>query len=409
MSRTQAVRMPRLGESITEATITRWLIRPGETISELAPLVEVNTDKVSTEVPSPASGVVKALLAEEGQSVKVGAEIAIVEVADASPYGASSSSTLPSRAGETTTDVPRVEQGDTSDQSTASERHRYSPAVRELARTSEIDLAEVPGTGEGGRVTRSDVLAFIADRVVLRQPAPPLLSDVDSERIPLPRLRRVIAERMTLSKATIPHAWQAQEVDMGGVVANRSFHLESFKEREGFTLTYLPYVVAAAAAALRRHRFVNATFADDHLVVHRSINIGVAVGLEEGVVVPVIRDADGLSVGGIARAATDLVARAQEGRLTLDDLSSGTFTVNNSGTFGTLISYSVIAPGQAGILTMGAIRQRVVAVGDSIAIRPIMFLSFSLDHRILDGLQAARFLSSCREWLESVTRETSLY
>jgi 2-oxoisovalerate dehydrogenase E2 component (dihydrolipoyl transacylase) len=214
---------------------------------------------------------------------------------------------------------------------------------------------------------------------------------------------------MTLSKTTIPHAWQTQEVDMSGVVASRNAGKKGFAEREGFSLTYLPYVVAAAVSSLRENPQVNATFNGEELIVHGRIDVGISVGLEDTLVVPVIRGADGLSLAGIARAINDLAGRARSRKLSADDLSGGTFTVNNSGTFGTLFSYSVISPGQAGILTMEAIVERPVAVSGMIGIKPMMYLCFSFDHRVLDGLGAARFLTSCRQWLEAVTAETPIY
>jgi 2-oxoisovalerate dehydrogenase E2 component (dihydrolipoyl transacylase) len=229
------------------------------------------------------------------------------------------------------------------------------------------------------------------------------------EVVPLSRMRRLIAENMTRSKSTIPHAWQTQEVDMSGVVANRSANKGAFQQREGFSLTYLPYVIAAAVASLHEHPEVNATFNETELIVHRRIDLGVSVGFEDTLLVPVIRGADGLSLAGIARAVNDVATRARNRKLKADELQGGTFTVNNSGTFGTLFSYSVINPGQAGILTMEAIVDRPVAVNGMIGIKPMMYLCFSFDHRVLDGLQAARFLTSCRRWLESVTVETPIY
>jgi len=227
--------------------------------------------------------------------------------------------------------------------------------------------------------------------------------------VPLTRVRKLIAENMTRSKTTIPHAWQTQEVDMSGVVAHRNANKGAFQQREGFSLTYLPYVIAAATAALREHPHVNSTFNDTELLVHRDVNIGVSIGLEDTLVVPVIRRADGLSLAGIARAVNELAQKARNKKLTADDLTGATFTVNNSGTFGTLFSYSVINPGQAGILTMEAIVERPVAVDGMIGIKPLMYACFSFDHRVLDGLGAARFLVSCRKWLEEVSTETPLY
>jgi len=291
-----------------------------------------------------------------------------------------------------------------------------------LAQQYRIDLAQIQGTGLGGRVTRKDVQRFIetagiqtvADEQVpdaYSTPTPsPAIARLEGDyAVPLTRIRRLIAENVTRSKMTIPHAWQTQEVDMSGVVANRLRNKTQFQDVEGFSLSYLPFVIKAAAAALREHPGVNASFNQTEIVLHRDINIGVSIGLEDTLVVPVIRLADSLTVVDIARAVHKLAEAARTGRLKADDLHGATFTVNNSGTFGTLLSYSVINPGQAGILTMGAIQERPVAVNGRIGIKPVMYLSFSLDHRIMDGLLAARFLSSCRRWLEAVTEERSIH
>jgi 2-oxoisovalerate dehydrogenase E2 component (dihydrolipoyl transacylase) len=291
--------------------------------------------------------------------------------------------------------------------------HRYSPAVQMVASELKVDLSRVQGSGLGGRVTKKDVQDFAAQAKA--SPAPsaaapaPVQRAEGDEVVPLSRVRRLIAENMTRSKQTIPHAWQTQEADMSGVVANRGSNKAAFQKSEGFSLTYLPYVMAAAIHALRDHRDVNATFNDTEILVHRDINLGVSVGLEDTLVVPVVRRADSLSVAGLARAVNELATRARAKQLKADDLAGATFTVNNSGTFGTLFSYSVINPGQAGILTMEAIQERPVAVNGLIGIKPMMYLCFSFDHRVLDGLQAARFLTSARKWLEAVSLETPIY
>jgi len=277
-----------------------------------------------------------------------------------------------------------------------------------------VDLSKVEGTGIGGRVTKKDVEQFAAAAKAApapaAQPATPAATPAEGDQVvQLTRVRRLIAENMVRSKTTIPHAWQTQEADMSGVVANRNANKAAFQKQEGFSLTYLPYVMAATLSALREHPEVNSTFNETELIVHRDINLGVSVGLEDTLVVPVIRRADGLSIAGLARAVNDVANRARTKQLKADDLSGGTFTVNNSGTFGTLFSYSVINPGQAGILTMEAIVERPVAVSGMIGIKPMMYLCFSFDHRVLDGLKAARFLTSCRKWLEAVTVETPVY
>src|SRR6266849_905406 len=291
--------------------------------------------------------------------------------------------------------------------------HRYSPAVQMVASELGVDLAKVPGTGIGGRVTKKDVEQFAAAPKAPPASKPPAATPAAAgegdQVVQLTRVRRLIAENMVRSKSTIPHAWQTQEADMSGVVAHRNANKAAFQKQEGFSLTYLPYVMAATISALREHPEVNSTFNETELIVHRDINLGVSVGLEDTLVVPVVRRADGLSIAGLARAVNDLATRARNKQLKADDLSGGTFTVNNSGTFGTLFRSSVINPGQAGILTMEAIVDRPMAVKGMIGIKPMMYLCFSFDHRVLDGLKAARFLTSCRKWLESVAPETPIY
>jgi 2-oxoisovalerate dehydrogenase E2 component (dihydrolipoyl transacylase) len=279
-----------------------------------------------------------------------------------------------------------------------------------------VDLSRVTGTGIGGRVTKKDVQDYAAKAKAAPSAPPPATAPPAAvtrgegdEVVQLTRVRRLIAENMTRAKQTIPHAWQTQEADMSGVVANRNASKAAFQKQEGFSLTYLPYVMAAALSALRENPHVNATFNETELIVHRDINLGISVGMEDTLLVPVIRRADGLSIAGLARAVNDLATRARSKQLKADELAGATFTVNNSGTFGTLFSYSVINPGQAGILTMEAIVERPVAINGMIGIKPMMYLCFSFDHRVLDGLQAARFLTACRKWLEAVSLETPVY
>jgi 2-oxoisovalerate dehydrogenase E2 component (dihydrolipoyl transacylase) len=264
-------------------------------------------------------------------------------------------------------------------------------------------------------VTKKDVQDFAAKaKAAPAAPAPSAAPTSTAaaegdQVVQLTRVRRLIAENMVRSKTTIPHAWQTQEADMSGVVANRNANKAAFQKQEGFSLTYLPYVMAAALSALREYPEVNSTFNETELIIHRDINLGVSVGLEDSLLVPVVRKADSLSIAGIARAVNDLATRARNKQLKADELVGATFTVNNSGTFGTLFSYSVINPGQSGILTMEAIVDRPVAIQGMIGIKPMMYLCFSFDHRVLDGLKAARFLTSCRKWLETVTVETPIY
>jgi len=426
MAKTTRVVMPQLGESVHEGTIAKWLVKPGDKVVEFEPMLEVDTDKVSAEVPSPVSGILREILAKEGQTVQAGAEIAVVEVgADGEAAAAPevpapavvakaepAAKAVPATAPELKPTAPAPALPAPAPVLNGGE-HRYSPAVQMQASELGVDLAKVQGTGIGGRVTKKDVEQFAATAkaapVTKPLAAVPAAPGEGDQVVQLTRVRRLIAENMVRSKTTIPHAWQTQEADMSGVVAHRNANKAAFQKQEGFSLTYLPYVMAAIISALREHPEVNSTFIETELIIHRDINLGVSVGLEDTLVVPVVRRADGLSIAGLARAVNDLATRARNKQLKADDLSGGTFTVNNSGTFGTLFSYSVINPGQAGILTMEAIVERPVAVSGMIGIKPMMYLCFSFDHRVLDGLMAARFLTSCRKWLEAVTMDLPVY
>jgi 2-oxoisovalerate dehydrogenase E2 component (dihydrolipoyl transacylase) len=419
MAQTTRVVMPQLGESVHEGTISKWLVKPGDKVVEFEPMLEVDTDQVNAEVPAPVSGILREILAKEGETVQAGAEIAVVETGT---DGTTAAPEAPAPAPKVAVPSSPKEEEPVSAPPAPSARppqewegqgHRYSPGVQMSASELKVDLSKVTGTGIGGRVTKKDVQDFAARaKAAPSAPAPgpaPTTPGEGDQVVQLTRVRRLIAENMARSKSTIPHAWQTQEVDMSGVVANRNANKATFQKQEGFSLTYLPYVMAATISALREHPEVNSTFNETELIVHRDINLGVSVGLEDTLLVPVVRKADGLSIAGLARALNDLATRARNKQLKADELSGGTFTVNNSGTFGTLFSYSVINPGQAGILTMEAIVERPVAVDGMIGIKPMMYACFSFDHRVLDGLQAARFLTSCHKWLEAVTVETPLY
>jgi 2-oxoisovalerate dehydrogenase E2 component (dihydrolipoyl transacylase) len=433
MAQTTRVVMPQLGESVHEGTISKWLVKPGDKVTEFEPMLEVDTDKVNAEVPAPVSGILREILAKEGDTVQAGAEIAVVELGG---DGKAATATPEAPAPAPKTAAPSVQKGGDAPTRPATpadlpagrgggtapppaptaqeEPHRYSPGVQMAASELKVDLSKVTGTGMGGRVTKKDVQDFAtkAKSAPAAAPSPaaaPATPAEGDQVVQLSRVRRLIAENMTRSKTTIPHAWQTQEADMSGVVANRNANKGAFQKQEGFSLTYLPYVMAAAISALREHPEVNATFNETELILHRDINLGISVGLEDTLLVPVVRKADSLSIAGLARAVNDIASRAKTKQLKADDLSGATFTVNNSGTFGTLFSYSVINPGQAGILTMEAIVERPVAVNGMIGIKPMMYLCFSFDHRVLDGLQAARFLTSARKWLEAVDLETPVY
>ncbi|HEY8426485.1 MAG TPA: dihydrolipoamide acetyltransferase family protein [Limnochordales bacterium] len=408
--------MPQLGESVTEGQIVRWLKRPGQVVARFEPLVEVLTDKVTVEVPSPAEGRLLSIEVPEGETVPVGTVIARLEVAGAAapavPEPGSAGAEHGAGAGPAGAETGGTETGDGAEP-------RYSPAVRRLAREHGVDLSQVKGTGQGGRVTREDVLAYVAAMQRQTQappPAPlPLASapqrtpaaspepgPAPSDVVPASPVRQVIARRMVESWTTIPHAWTMVEADVTALAALREQVRETFMRREGFELTYLPFAIRAVVETLQEHPELNASWQDGRIVYHRSIHIGVAVGLEEALLVPVIREAERLSLVGLARALHDLVRRAREGRLSPDETTGGTFTVNNTGALGSVLSAPIINPPQAAILTTEAVQRRLVVLkDDQLAIRSIMALCLSFDHRVADGVQALRFLNGVKRRLEA--------
>jgi 2-oxoisovalerate dehydrogenase E2 component (dihydrolipoyl transacylase) len=420
---TTSVKMPQLGESITEGTISKWLKQPGDQIKKYEGLVEIITDKVNAEVPAPLAGVLKEIKVKEGATVTVGTEIAIIEesvVAAAaptqpSPKGGGEVQAPPSTAAAAEP-VPALEQ-------TSEGRTRLSPAVRALIeahRISDAELAGITGSGIAGRISKKDIEDYVAKRA---QPgaangeqrqraasAPAAPAPTPGTIVPWSPMRRAIASNMLKSKQTIPHAWTVAEVDMTKVVRFRQQVKDSFKQRESVDLTFVPIIVKAVVEGLKSVAVLNASWSEQGLVLHKDINIGVAVSVDDGLIVPVIHQADRMSIAGLAKAIDELATRARAGKLGIPDVQGATFTVNNPGTFGTILSYSIIAPPQAGILAMDAIVKRPVVVeGDAIAIRSMMHLCLSFDHRVLDGVSAARFLQGVRHWLEGFSEQVPLY
>ena len=433
----QPVTMPQLGESVTEGTIARWLKAEGDRVAMDEPLAEVDTDKVNAELPSPVAGRVEKLLVSEGTTVDVGTEIALVALASEGGHD----DTAPPRE-DPSTDTPTEEfpAAGTQAQPVASEAvvgnghrtaarakgnghgaesaetlrlTRSSPVVRRLAVEHGVDLSEVEGTGTGGRVTKKDIEGYISGIEAARTAAPeaPTGTVPDRERAPvyegdrvlgLTSIRRTIARRMSESKHEIPHAWTMVEADVTGLVALREVLKGPIAEREGVKLTYLPFVVGAVAESLREHPILNSVWDGDRIVLRKRINIGIAVDLEDALVVPVIHDADELNTLGLARRTDDLVRRAREGRLSPDDVSGGTFTVNNPGALGSVVSVPIINHPQVAILSAEAIVNRPVVVGDAIAIRSIMNLEVSFDHRVMDGGAVLRFLKAVKGRLEGL-------
>lgn len=388
--------MPQLGESVTEGTIERWLKKPGDRVERFEPLVEVVTDKVNVEIPSPVTGRLQEILAPEGTTVAVGERLAILEEAEV-PVGAAEAPATeaePAPSGASQAE-PAVAPG---------KRRRTTPRVRRLAEERGIDLDQVTGTGPGGRVTEKDVLAAAVARPT--EAAAPLAQE--EEAIALSAVRRTIAQRMAQSKFSAPHAWLVMEADVTPLVRLREAKKAEFREQRGIDLTYLPFVVKATADALREHPVLNSTWAEDKIVVKKRIHIGVAVAVEAGLIVPVVRDADRLGVAALAQAIHELTDRARAGRLRLEDVQGGTFTVDNTGAFGSIVSMPIINQGQAAILAMEAIAKRPVVIDDAIAIRSVLNLCLSFDHRILDGAIAGRFLQGIKQRLEAFSLDTPI-
>jgi 2-oxoisovalerate dehydrogenase E2 component (dihydrolipoyl transacylase) len=420
---TNEVTMPQLGESVNEGTIGTWLREIGDTIEKYDPLVEVESDKASAELPSPLAGTLVEILVEPGTTVAVGTPLCRIEDI-AAPPAAAPDVPAPSNGHANGDHRMATRAVDRTDEMTLL-RTRSSPYVRRKADELGIDLARIEGSGAGGRVTKHDVLAYAeqmeqpdhppttrrADLVSAASatadtpgtPAPtrqPIDLHEGDEAVPVTAMRRAIAETMTRSMQTIPQATVVMEVDMTPVVAWRAARKDAFREREGIDLTYLPIVLEAVARTLREFPRLNAAWDEDRIIHRREINLGVAVALEDGLVVPVIRNADRLSRTGLAHAVAELAGRARAGSLTPDEMSGGTFTVNNPGTFGSLVSTPILVPGQVAILSTEAIIKRPVVVDDMIGIRSMMNLSMTIDHRALDGLGATRFLQAVKQRLE---------
>ena len=457
------ITMPQLGESVVEGTISRWLKHEGDRIERYEPLLEIITDKVNAEYPSPVTGTLRRIMVPEGETVEVNVEIAEIEAegesdgrpdevdlefdaAQMQPTDASIAEVAAEAEAEVAADVAAIRSGAAAESSAGESPdagRRYSPAVRRLAQEHNVELSQVPGTGEGGRVSKRDVEAYIASGAARPQPAPaereyarpqepdfaaaaaapaappapafvpPMASPAPAptrgdQLVPLSPMRRAIADHMVRSAYTSPHVTTVIEVDMTPVVRYREQVKERFEQREGVPLTYVPFVIKAVVDSLKEHPILNASWSEQGIVLKRQINVGVAVGMEDGLIVPVIHNADEKSVVGLARSVYDLATRARSNRLAPQDVQGGTFTVNNPGTFGTIISTPIINQPQAAILSTEAIVKRpVVLDDDAIAIRSMMYISLSIDHRVLDGLQAARFLQSVKRRLEGFTPENA--
>ncbi|AVX16822.1 MULTISPECIES: dihydrolipoamide acetyltransferase family protein [Bacillus] len=405
--------MPQLGESVTEGTISKWLVSPGDQVNKYDPIAEVMTDKVNAEVPSSFTGTITELVGEEGQTLTVGEIICKIETEETETEEA------PKREEEqnTPSDTDANRQG-----KNQSNKARYSPAVLRLAGEHGIQLEEVEGTGAGGRITRKDIQKIIDSGMQQKSEAPapaavqttqqapaPALSAGDIE-IPVTGVRKAIAANMHKSKTEIPHAWTMMEVDVTNMTAYRNSIKDSFKQKEGFNLTFFAFFVKAAAQALKEFPQMNSMWAGDKIVQKKDINISIAVATEDSLFVPVIKHADEKTIKGIAREITDLAKKVRNGKLTAEDMQGGTFTVNNTGSFGSVQSMGIINHPQAAILQVESIVKRPVVMNNGmIAVRDMVNLCLSLDHRVLDGLVCGRFLGRVKEILENIDENTSVY
>lgn len=442
-----ALELPSLGESVIEGTISRWLVAEGDFVEVDQPMVEVTTDKVDAEIPSPSAGVVEKLLVQEGDVIEVGAQLALIDPdgqPDAAPAAAAEE---PPAASPSPTAAPSA-----SESSAAEGVPPATPVARRMAEEARVPLGEIEGSGAGGRITKADVVRAtqpaeqpVPERAPVQQPpaaqpqpepqqapvasrpaaAPPAQSRAtepprraagkpayasysikEGDRvIPMTPMRRITAEHMVYSKHTSPHVGTVAEIDMGGVADVRQAHKRAFADSHGFALTYLPFIVHAVVRALREYPALNASVLDDAIVEKRDINVGLAVETEKGLVVPVVRQADRLSLAGLAAEIDDLATRARTKKLTADDLQGGSFTISNPGRRGNLYGFAIINQPQVGIVRMGEIVKRPVVREiqgqDAIVIRPMMHLALSYDHRAVDGAPANGFLATIRELLEA--------
>jgi 2-oxoisovalerate dehydrogenase E2 component (dihydrolipoyl transacylase) len=482
------IKMPQLGESVTEGTIERWLVKEGDTVEQYDPLFEVVTDKVNAEVPAEVAGTISKILIGDGETVAVGTAVAEIETDGAGaateapaaePAGQPAQAEAPAQPQAAQAEQPAQAEAATSAGAEAVAQQeeapapapaaqpeaaqpsgepvsgegtaRMTPAVRRLVREHGIDVSQLSGSGAGGRVTREDVLAFIekgagaapqaAPAAPSAPPSPPTAPSSPAPaaaaapaapppqapapkpmavpaptggdvEVPLSQMRKGIARKMTQVKQTVPHAYTVVEVDMSNVVKWREANNMAFKAREGASLSYVAVVIKAVTETLRKHPTLNSQFAEDKIILKQAMNIGIAVAVDNGLIVPVIANADQLSISGVNAKIRDLSSRAHANKLRLDELQGGTFTVNNTGWFGSVTSMPIVNAPEVAILSMEAIvkRARVVELDgeDIIAIRPMMNMVCSFDHRVLDGAQVGFFLADVRKALEEWDISTSV-
>ncbi|KKM98387.1 hypothetical protein LCGC14_1158480 [marine sediment metagenome] len=392
--------MPQMGESVVEGTIVHWLVKEGDRIQKDQPIVEISTDKIDTEIPSPTSGILKSIIHKEDETVPVGTVICTLKEAKAEEV-------VPA------TKVTAVEEKKVEKKAPPVAPHpaelktekRFSPLVRRMAKEYRIDLSKVRGTGIGSRVTKQDVQKYIKLKPGY---VPPAVEEEVKEKekiVPVNPKRKIIAKRMSESKRTAAHVTTTFEVDMSKIVKFREEQKEAFLKNEKVKLTYLPFVILNTARALKRHPIFNSSWSEEGIIVKKHINIGIAVSLEDGLIVPVIKDADKKTLVELAKTSQDLAQRVRNKRLKPDEVQDGTFTITNYGSSGSLFGTPIILLPQIAILGMGTIVKKPVVVNDAIAIRSMMYLSLSFDHRVVDGAQADKFLITIKESLEGWEQE----
>lgn len=412
------VLVPRLGEGVDEVTVTKWLKQVGDSIKELEPLLEVNTDKVDTEIPAPASGTILKIIMEEGSPAKVGELLAIIGQPGENTDGAQVIGNNDQQEKEKTVS-PAVTQSQSQpalshvQPAGNKELGFISPIVAKVAAEHGVDLSQIQGTGLNSRITKNDVLNFVSSgqkpQAASQKAAAPTIKPIEGDQlIKHTVMRKSIAQHMVESKHTSPHVLTVMEADLSKVSKHRAANKAAF-ERDGVNLTFTAYFMTAIVAGLKTYPIVNSSWSDEGVLIHKNINIGMAVSLgEEGLIVPVIKGADNLSLLAMARTVNDLASRARNKKLQPDEVKGGTFTLTNHGTSGSLLAFPVINQPQSGILGIGAMQKRVVVIpasggagDDAIAIRPMTYLSFVFDHRILDGASADWFLARVKETLEN--------
>lgn len=408
--------MPQLGETVSEGTVSAWYKNPGDRITADESLFEVETEKVSMEIPSPVTGLLREILVEAGTTVKVGTRLAIVDTVAAAQSGpvAAAARLSPAPIAADSAAPAGAAPAPAAGPLGRSAQAKLSPVVRRLLGEARLSPDRVRGSGRDGRITREDVLAYLAQvgrpTASSATPAaasvPAALPEADGWIVPLNKVRRATAAHMVRSVATSPHALQAIEVDFDNVQRARHAHGDRWKAREGVALTYLPFVCAAVCEALAEFPYINASFANDELIVHRHVHLGIAVDLSyEGLLAPVLRDADRRDLRGLVLDLAALIARTRANQLGPDDLKGGTYTISNSGSFGTLITAPIINQPQVAILSTDAVRKKPVVIegpgGDTIAVHPVGVLAQSFDHRAFDGAYSAAFLRCVKESLES--------